>query len=179
MVLSAASSILIDGFALHGFKQINGISNRNARFVLSNEAASPACTVSAAIEPLTSFDADHPALDVLLSFPMPIVFEDRTNDNRTLDFQRADYAEISAAISRIDWRPLDSADCVDDAVEFFNQMIGEIMTEATVVQWLSSSIETVQGQRATKILPKSLLHYETGAQVMTIGNTTDSCIDDM
>lgn len=130
--LMSASSALIDGFSLHSLTQLNGISNRNARFldlVLSNEAATPACVVSEAVEPLTTLDPDHPALDVMMQLPPQVVFEARTDDSRTFDFRRADYAELSAAISRVDWRPIELADCVDDAVNYFRQTICDIMAE--------------------------------------------------
>ncbi|XP_053686506.1 uncharacterized protein LOC128736048 [Sabethes cyaneus] len=132
MVLSAASSTLIDGFALHGLMQVNGIANKNARFldlVLSNEAATPVCTVSEAIEPLITLDADHPALDVLLNLPTPIIFESAFGNDGTPDFRRADHDGIRSAISPVDWQTINSATCIDDAVDYFQRTIVNLISE--------------------------------------------------
>lgn len=109
------------------------MSNRNACFldlVLSKKAATLACTYRLGSH--WTFDlscADNPDLDKLSSLLAPIVFKDRSEDHRTLDFRRIDYADISAGISSDDGRPLDSTGCVDYVVEYFHQMIWDIMAE--------------------------------------------------
>lgn len=97
-------STLIDGFALHGLSQINGISNTFVRFLDLVEPETTTNVVSEAIDPQIALDADHPALNVLINLLSLIVFEDTSDDN-ALDFRHAVYEGISLAFANIDWQP--------------------------------------------------------------------------
>lgn len=129
--LSTASCALVDGFNLHGLSQLNQIANSKGRIldlILANDIALPNCTVSEAIEPLTSIDIHHPAIEVALSHTVPVSYE-AVHDNTSFNFRKADFAAMNQALLAIDWSYLNSFQNLDDAVDFFTNAVSSIIAE--------------------------------------------------
>ncbi|XP_062558120.1 uncharacterized protein LOC134222996 [Armigeres subalbatus] len=157
-VLSTSSSALVDGFSFNCLTQLNGVANRNGRFldlVLANDAAKSTCTVSEAIEPLIYLDADHPALDIVVNLPGLFTFDDASDVHQMYDYRRADYDSICDAISCIDWSPIEIDVCVDDAVNYFTRQIHRIIAEHVPLcrpkpkpPWSNSRLRQLKRSRA-------------------------------
>ena len=121
---------LLDGFNLHGLTQINTIMNRDERMldlIYANELALQNCVVSAPCEPIIAIDAVHPAIVVTLCLPAPVAY-DQPTVNRLLNFRRADYTALSAALSEVNWDDfLLQSSRIDDAVSSFSSAIENII----------------------------------------------------
>ena len=122
---------LLDGLSLHGMTQINTITNRDERMldlVFANELALTNCAVSIPCEPIVALDSVHPAIAVSLFLPEPVVYV-QPLENRVLNFRRADYFALSAALSDINWNDLLARSInIDDAVSSFCNAVHDVIT---------------------------------------------------
>lgn len=129
--ISNACAALLDGFSLHGLKQINGVLNRNGRLldlVLISDSLIGQCNLLEAIEPLTSADPDHPPLSVEFSAPTPPVFEQNSNEPEK-NYHRADYDMLNEVFHQTEWTFLELSTNIDEAVREFCHTITAVLDE--------------------------------------------------
>ncbi|XP_055623730.1 uncharacterized protein LOC129767133 [Toxorhynchites rutilus septentrionalis] len=110
---------------------INPVLNRNGRLldlVLANDAAVSRCSIAEATDPVIPLDIDHPALEVDVNLPSSIGFE-VVPDLSCLNFQKADFAALNQAISRVDWEFLETIEDMDAAVARFTDIITRIIAD--------------------------------------------------
>ncbi|XP_062539219.1 uncharacterized protein LOC134207532 [Armigeres subalbatus] len=127
-ILSASASALIDGMCFNELAQLNMVSNQNGRYldlVFANEPALDCCAVRESIDPLVNLDADHPALYLLLMLPTPIVY-DESPVAPTYNFRRSDFEALQVEFAQIDWSPIETAQNIDEGVEYFCDTINRI-----------------------------------------------------
>ncbi|XP_055604758.1 uncharacterized protein LOC129752990 [Uranotaenia lowii] len=124
---NSCSSALLDTMDLLGNRQMNLVANSHSRtldLVFINEMDGDSCTVTAAMEPLIDADLHHPPLLVDLTYSGFTPFESAT-DTCSLNFYKADFAQISEILLHTNWSFIESATDVDQAVDFFTSTLHE------------------------------------------------------
>ncbi|XP_055527980.1 uncharacterized protein LOC129720522 [Wyeomyia smithii] len=123
---------LLDGLYWHGLTQVNNILIDNERLldlVWVNDETLPICSVSAAHEPLVELEAVHPAIVLSLNLSSTIVY-DEPSELRALNFRRADYATLTAALAEINWNAvLEPSISIDNAVNSFSSTLESVLAQ--------------------------------------------------
>ncbi|XP_055527188.1 uncharacterized protein LOC129719807 [Wyeomyia smithii] len=123
---------LNDGLCWHGLTQVNNILIDNERLldlVWVNDETLPICSVSAAHEPLVELEAVHPAIVLSLNLSSTIVY-DEPSELRALNFRRADYATLTAALGEINWNAvLEPSISIDNAVNSFSSTLESVFAQ--------------------------------------------------
>ena len=179
--ISAACASLLNGFV--SFVQVNHVTNRNSRLldlVLVNECTFPVCCVREAAEPLTSLDADHPAIEITVQPSAPIEFVE-TLDENNLDFGRADFASLSAALMRVDWRRLELFENVDDAVNHFTHILKQLISDSVPVRqpprkppWGNAHLRRLKRLRSSALRAYSRLRCPLSKQQFSLASSNYS-----
>lgn len=129
--LNPASSTLLDGFCFHGLSQVNTIVNSGGRtldLVLLNDVVLPNHSIHEAVEALTTVDVHHPPIELVVSCPLPVVYE-TVSDNTGFDFKKANFESLNVALRSMDWDRLDSIEDVNEAVAFFTNSVMQAVAE--------------------------------------------------
>lgn len=174
--MSTACSSLLDGFCLNGLTQINHVVNQNGRLldlVLVNESAFGICSLSEAVQPLTGLDNDHPALELDAYMTNPIAFND-TLCEPGFDFRRADFEGLRETLRQIDWRFLETADSIDDAVNEYTRTIVSTLSDFVPLHrppskppWGNSRLRNLKRKRSKALRKYSRTRCIFAKQVLT------------
>ena len=159
--ISVCCCALLDGFCFHGLSQINTVMYRDERMldlILANDAVMPHCAISIPHEPLVDLEAVHAAIVVTVKLPQPLVFEQPSLD-RLLNFARANYDELSAALAAIDWDSfLDPFHSIDDAVSAFSCAIENVIDQVVPIcdpprkpAWCNARLRTLKRLRSNAL----------------------------
>lgn len=125
---TSSSMHFLDSMSLLNLKQLcvtRNCLNRTLDLIFVNDEALPMCNIADPHEAIIPVDPLHPPLLTSLSCPALIQFIDQ-EDDRLLDFAKADFVSLNEAIRQIDWTPLNQAADVNDAVEFFTGTLRQL-----------------------------------------------------
>ncbi|XP_055589243.1 uncharacterized protein LOC129741528 [Uranotaenia lowii] len=157
---TTCSSALLDGMDLLGNRQMNLVTNSRGRIldlVFINEFAAESCSVSTAMEPLIEADLHHPPLLIASTYTGTTPFDSAT-DTCSLNFYRADFAQISQILLCTNWSFIENVTDVDQAVDFFTSTLHESFRDHVPLKrplrkppWSDAHLRTLKRRRAAAI----------------------------